>query len=387
MASHRSPFSSDTDSKMTVSPSLPLFFQLLRQTDAAQPRLARPATADEWQVAFNEARRQTLTGTMFATVSRLPADERPPRDVLLQWFAESERIKAANRRINRRTVELTARFAQEGMRSAVLKGQGVALLYPDPLLRIPGDIDLWVEGPRRRTFALLRRWFPHQPAFYHHMESPFFPDVAVEVHFTPSWMNRPLANRRLQRWFRQAAPQQFAHRVQLPEGAGEIGTPTDAFNRVFLMIHIYRHLFSEGIGLRQLLDYHYLLLRPATADERRAAVRELRRLGLLRFARAVMYVLHRVFATPADCLLAAPDAREGRFLLREIMISGNFGHHDPRNRPRAGEGDFRRFARLCGRNLRFLRYHPGETLCTPLFKIWHRLWRIRHGYTGKAPHA
>lgn len=369
-------------------PQMPsLFFQLLQQTDAPRPALERPAAEAEWQETLSQARRQTLTGIMFATVSRLPDGQRPPRGVLLQWFAESERIKAANRRINRRTMELTARFSQEGMRSAVLKGQGVAMLYPDPLLRMPGDIDLWIESPRRRTFALLRRWFPHLPAFYHHMECPFFPDVAVEVHFTPSWMNRPLANRRLQRWFRQTAPQQFAHRVRLPEGAGEAGTPTDAFNRVFLMVHIYRHLFNEGIGLRQLLDYHYLLLRPTTAGERRAAARELRRLGLLRFARAVMYVLHRVFATPADRLLTAPDEREGRFLLREVMLAGNFGHHDPRNRPSAGEGDLRRFFRLCGRNLRFLRYHPGETLCTPLFKIWHRLWRLRHGYVGAPPSA
>lgn len=369
-------------------PQMPsLFFQLLQQTDAPRPALERPAAEAEWQETLSQARRQTLTGIMFATVSRLPDGQRPPRGVLLQWFAESERIRAAARRVNRRAAELTARFAQEEVRSIVLKGQGVAMLYPDPLLRMPGDIDLWPDAPRATLFARLRRRFPMQAAVYHNMSCPFFPDVAVEVHFTPSWMNRPCANRRLQRFFRREAAAQRVRRIPLPEGAGEICVPTDAFNRVYLLVHIYRHLFGEGIGLRQLMDYHYLLLAGCTDDERRATLHDLSQLGLAGFARAVMYVLHRVFATPADRLLTAPDEREGRFLLREVMLAGNFGHHDPRNRPSAGEGDLRRFFRLCGRNLRFLRYHPGETLCTPLFKIWHRLWRLRHGYVGAPPSA
>ena len=363
-------------------PQMPsLFFQLLRQTDAPRPALERPAAEAEWQETLGQARRQTLTGVMFATVGRLPDGQRPPRRLLLEWWAESERIRTANRLVNRRAAELTARFAARGMRSVVLKGQGVALLYPDPLLRMPGDIDLWPDAPRAELFALLRREFPGQPAFYHHMECPFFDDVSVEVHFTPSWMNRPGANRRLQRFFRREADAQFSRRVELPEEAGSVYVPTRSFNLVFMMVHVYRHLFVEGIGLRQLMDYHYLLLAGCTDAERRAALRDLRRLGLTGFARAVMYVLGRVFATPKERLLLPPDEREGRRLLREVMLAGNFGHDDPRTRRRPDEGDLGRFVRLCRRNLRFVGSHPGETLCTPLFKVWHRLWRLRHGYT------
>lgn len=359
---------------------LPLFFQLLRLGDEPQPALPGPAGADEWAGALAEARRQTLTGVMFATVGRLPEGQRPPRRLLLEWYAESERIRAANRLVNRRATELTARFAAWGLRSVVLKGQGVALLYPDPLLRMPGDIDLWTDAPRGELFAMLRREFPKIPAFYHHMECPFFDDVSVEVHFTPSWMNRPGTNRHLQSFFRREAKRQFSRRVELPEGAGSVCVPDAAFNCVYLLVHIYRHLFGGGIGLRQLMDYHYLLLAGCSDAERRVALGELNRLGLTGFARAVMYVLGRVFATPSDRLLLPPDEGEGRFLLREVMLAGNFGRYDPRTRQRADEGDLLRFVRHCRRNLRFVGYHPGETLCTPLFKVWHRLWRLRHGY-------
>ena len=303
---------------------LPLFFQLLRLGDEPQPALPGPAGADEWAGALAEARRQTLTGVMFATVGRLPEGQRPPRRLLLEWYAESERIRAANRLVNRRAVELTARFAARGMRSVVLKGQGVALLYPDPLLRMPGDIDLWTDAPRGELFDALRREFPGRRAVYHNMSCPFFDDVAVEVHFTPSWMNRPGANRRLQSFFRREAGRQFSRRVELPEGAGPVCVPDAAFNCVYLLVHIYRHLFGGGIGLRQLMDYHYLLLAGCSDADRRAALRELDRLGLTGFARAVMYVLGRVFATPADRLLLPPDeGSDGDFIIGGTVLNGN----------------------------------------------------------------
>ena len=40
---------------------------------------------------------------------------------------------------------------------------------------------------------------------------------------------------------------------------GEIAIPTVEFNLIFQLTHIYAHLMNEGIGLRQLLDYYYVL--------------------------------------------------------------------------------------------------------------------------------
>ena len=35
--------------------------------------------------------------------------------------------------------------------------------------------------------------------------------------------------------------------------------PTVEFNIIFQLTHIYSHLMNEGIGLRQLVDYYYVL--------------------------------------------------------------------------------------------------------------------------------
>ena len=154
--------------------------------------------------------------------------------------------------------------------------------------------------------------------------------------------------------------------------------PNAAFNRVYILVHIYRHLFAEGIGLRQLLDYYFVLQQGFTESEREETLRVLRSLGMMRFTRAVMWMLQEVFGMPDCYLLTSPDAKEGRFLLDEIMLAGNFGKYDERMQRAAGEGTFRWGLRKVLRNFRFVRSYPSEVLWSPIFKVWHLFWRIRH---------
>ena len=52
--------------------------------------------------------------------------------------------------------------------------------------------------------------------------------------------------------------EQFSHRVMLGE-QGEIAIPTVEFNLIFQLTHIFSHLMNEGIGLRQLVDYYFVI--------------------------------------------------------------------------------------------------------------------------------
>ena len=157
---------------------------------------------------------------------------------------------------------------------------------------------------------------------------------------------------------------QCSNVVTLPDGYGEITVPTMSFNVIYILSHLYRHIFTEGIGLRQLLDYYFVLVK---SEERRvknltALQRELKYLGLWKFAGAVMYVLH-----------------EGRFLLAEIMQGGNFGQYDTRLGSKENEGKLHRYLRMSLRNLRFVKHYPTEALSEPLFRTWFALWKKIHG--------
>ena len=215
---------------------------------------------------------------------------------------------------------------------------------------------------------------------YHHVDFPVM-KTAIEVHFTPSYMFFPVHNRRMQKWFGKVMDLQCSNMVTLPDGYGEITVPTISFNVIYILSHLYRHVFTEGIGLRQLIDYYFVLVK---SEERRvknltALQRELKYLGLWKFAGAVMYVLHEALGVPKEKMIAPIDVNEGRFLLAEIMQGGNLGQYDTRLGSKENEGKLHRYLRMSLRNLRFAKYYPTEALSEPLFRTWFALWKKIHG--------
>ena len=351
-----------------------LFFELLKVAIGKDSKLSTSPTLDEWTGIFVFAQQQTLVGVLFEGIKRLPAEQRPPRTLLLQWCAITERIKQTNRQLNRRAVETVRYFSENGFDGCVLKGQGVATYYPNPLLRTSGDIDIWLSGGRKRIYDFAHSRFGLQGVTYRHIHYPLHKDVEVEVHVTPGHLFSPIENHKLQRYFEMCSEEQFCHKVELPEGVGRICVPTDEFNRVYILLHIYGHLLSEGIGLRQVLDYYYVLRQPATAESKAQTVEMFRKLKMMRFASAMMWVQQEVFGLEDEFLLVEPDEVEGRFLLDEIMLAGNFGKYDARiNR----KNHHRLLPRLCNslkRNWKFLVHYPHEMIWDVPFRVWQYGW-------------
>ena len=328
----------------------------------------------QWRELYRMAQKQTLVGVLFAAIERLPQEQRPPKSVLLQWYMMKERIVTMNRLLNRRAVETAGYFHAAGFDNCILKGQGIATLYPDPLLRTPGDIDIWLGGGREKIYDFARDRVGLQGLTYQHIHYPLHKDVEVEVHTTPGYLYAPRANSKLQRYFAAGAAEQFAHEVALPEGVGSISVPTAEFNRVYILLHIYMHLFGEGIGLRQVLDYYYVLRQPATAETRERTVATLRQLRMMRFARAMMWVQREVFGLEEQYLLVEPDEREGRFLLEEIMLAGNFGKYDARIDRTNHHKLLPRVWNSLLRGWKFFRHYPHEMGWNLPFRAWQYVW-------------
>ncbi len=393
-----------------------LFFELLQVAIGNRKMLTHTPTAEEWSELYTLTQRQTLVGIAFRGVEQLPAAQRPPKQLLMQWYMATERIKSLNADLDCKALIVANRFLEEGFSSMVLKGQGISKLYilrdndneniNQPfgrekstsastlgVYRTPGDIDIWLHGGREKILNYVRSHVPDCKPVYHHVDFPVVEGLDIEVHFMPSWMNSPVTNRRLQRFFRESAdfnsqtvPLFIEGRVEQSEAEGvtsvarrqsysEIPSPSLAFNRVYILVHIYRHLFHEGIGLRQLMDYYFVLQQGFTEEERAETMRTLRSLKMQRFTAAVMWVLQEVYGMDDRYLLTTPDEREGRFLLNEIMLAGNFGHYDERLQHERGETAFHWALRKIIRNFRFVRSYPSEVLWSPVFKLWHYFWR------------
>ena len=356
-----------------------LFFELIKVSLNNKQQFLSAPSVEEWQELFAYARKQALIGVLFAGIQQLPENQRPPRKLLIKWYMLIEQIKKQNMLLNKRAVETADYFVDKGFANCVLKGQGLATLYPEPLLRMSGDIDIWLDGGRERIFEFAALKGRLQGVNYHQVSYPLYDDTEVELHVLPNRLNNPFLNRQLQAYFREVAPIQYENSVELPGGVGNIPVPTTLFNAFYVLLHIYHHLFGEGIGLRQLMDYYYVLLQPMTEDERMELLTLFKRFRMMRFVSATMYVMQEVSVLEEKYLLTTPSKTDGEFLLSEIMQAGNFGQYDERSNGRSHSAT-KRFANSLKRNVRFLRYYPSEVLWDIPFRIWLYLWRKRKGY-------
>lgn len=354
---------------------LDAFFGLLRFSVGQSDDFSVDLTSDEWFGVFDMAQQQALLGLFFYGIER-HGHLALPRELMLRWYLMTERIRHSNVRCNKAAVEVMRFFGRHGIRSCILKGQGNALMYSDPYIRMCGDIDVWVEGGVEETLDFVRRHEPGATADCHHVEFRKMGGVEVEVHFSPAFVNNMVGNRRMQRWYGQMAEAQYAHEVELPDGVGRVSVPTAEFNRIFQMAHISHHFFYEGIGLRQLVDYYYVLKQGFTDEERRRDEVLLRRMGLHAVAGGVMYVLREVLHLSEAELIVPADERRGRFLLHEILMSGNFGKYDGRT-SQSRSWLARNWRRLM-RDARMVCYFPSECLWEPPFRVYHYLWRRWH---------
>ena len=355
------------------------------------PQQCIPIITD-WNALFAFMKEQALLGVGFHGIERMKKEGVDvPRNVLLQWYAVSEQIKQRNVLMNKRCVELVEMLKKDGFESCILKGQGNTVLYPESYSRMSGDIDVFVLpvgnvnfnsgisiGQRRKVvMEYVRRRFPLAKIRYQHIDYPVYPDVEVEMHFIPTAKNSPIYNRRLQRWVEGRMAEQCHHFVELPDGAGLVATPTVEFNVIYQLSHLMHHFFDEGIGLRQMMDYYYLLRKTKNGlgfrDEN--TERTLRYLGLYKFAGAVMWVLHEVFGLEEKFYIVPTDEWRGKLLLEEIIKGGNFGHFSGLTDHSIGTKYFLKIKR----NMRFVRAYPAEALCEPVFRTWHFFWRLLNG--------
>ena len=446
------------------------FFAFLKYCLGYKENMSRVIAGMDWQELYSFASKQALLGLCFEGIDRLGKEypeelKRNPigRELLMTWMGKAQQIRRQNMKVNAVASKLFSMLREAGLRCCVLKGQGNALMYPNPYSRTPGDIDVWIQASRERIMEYAQKKFELEDDIrLQHLETSL-DGVPVELHFFPCSMNNPIYHARLQKWFRRNADLQCSHIVGLPDGAGDIAIPTTAFNVVYQLTHLYHHFFDEGIGMRQIIDYFLVVndfsknvflnndlsnhpvnfsnhpvplskegstfspspsssgsgdvtalrcseplrskdggpskVSPDCAGWDRLAIegdnsatavtssastalvvvqRELKYLGLWKFAGAVMYVLHEALGLSEEKMIVPMDEKRGKLLLAEILNGGNFGKHFTKYGHFTQQGMAKKYFLKIWRNMHFVRYFPAEALSEPIFRTWHFFWRLKH---------
>lgn len=354
--------------------SISLFFQLIRISLGESADEFPTLTLKQWEKLYTLSYKQAVIGVLSIGIEKLPENKRPPREVILKWLVTTERIKQLNQHINKVVEKVESLFYSNNFQSCILKGQGMALLYPYPELRTPGDIDIWIKGNRKDIASFIIYNTKSSHMVYHHIDGLKIDGVGVETHFTPSYMSNPFANKRLQRWIKYESTTQFKNYVNTGNN-NQLHIPTLAFNRVFILHHIYRHFFYEGIGLRQMMDFYFVLKQGFTTTEKNETLSIYNMLNLTKFAGAAIYVLQEIFGLEKNFHIVPPDDKFGKVLLSEILAGGNFGQANTQSNYK--ENTLQRGWRIIKRSWKFLMYTPDEVFWIPYFKVMNNLFYVR----------
>ncbi len=455
-----------------------LFFELLQVAIGRRQSLSVVPTKEEWRELFEMSKKQALTAIAFRGVKNLSISTSSAQAkslfhstgsgqvpgegadfgsdggigidemTYLKWLGMTAKVAQRNKQLNDECAKVCQEFAHDGVRPVVLKGQSNLVYYPEDLreCRTAGDIDLWCDVPEgvevaheangvveKREFKGIEgvieyckqyercqgREIPWDRVLYYHCELTSPSVIGIEPHYRPSYLNSPLRNWRLQRWFYENEPWRICDAKIDGHTLPILPTST---NVVYQLLHIYKHLFEEGIGLRQLLDYYFVLralhIEQGSLADRTVSMaqwtegmgivvksnaeimRTLGRFGMKKFARAVMYVLQTVLDPPKSSLLredfedwqkrwpwmiCEPNEKEGKFLLNEIMQAGNFGKYDDRIKHGTPSIPLFRGKKVpqqlwhaiekTKHNLRLFSHYPAEVLCEPFFRVYHWIWR------------
>lgn len=257
-------------------------------------------------------------------------------------------------------------------------------------LRQPGDIDIWIQGGMEKIFRFCEARFGEFDFDYINAHTPFFDDVEVELHWRIHAIPNLWLNQKLQSWFQDNENMIHSEIIAL-DNANQIIVPNTQFNLFFILLHCYHHMFESGLGLRQFMDYYFLLrsyVLKCSFDNMlfkdNLNLKELlEEFGLVKFTSAVMWILGRVFGLEREYMLCEPNELEGVYLLNEVLQGGNFGHYDER-KCYVKNQYLAPFVERLQHNWRLASHYPREFFWSPIWLVWHFFWKRFWKYRKKS---
>lgn len=282
-------------------------------------------------------------------------------------------------------------------------------------LRQPGDIDVCVDCGLKKALAFAKATGQKNVDWdYKHLHLNVWGDTEVEMHYRVEVLLNLWKNRRLQKWFKAHTDELFGHtdstenteissKHELPlighelpiiaslntigtnnentdktDRTDRMTTPTVEFNVFYILLHIYRHFLYEGVGMRQIVDYYFVLKAVANTDGTNStdyARETVSQFGMEKFAKGLMWVMKETLGMPSEWMLWEPDQKEGEYILKQVMKGGNFGHYD--ERLNHGGGKLGAVKAILTHNLHLLTHYPSDVIWAPVWIVWHKLWKIK----------
>lgn len=324
---------------------------------------------DDWKAVAEFFARQSLDGLLPDAIAALPAQLQPPTAVKMPIIARQLQVEKLNRAMNDELLAFTAELNRRAIPYILLKGQGIASLYPSPVHRICGDIDLYVPKTHLKEVhrGLMAFGVVREMESRHHVNYRTR-GIEWELHHSIYYFQKEERNHTFMRYVEEAMQDAPAY-VMIGDEKVRVLPPT--MNVLLLLSHIVDHFYSQGVGLRQLCDYALMLHHKRGEIDGVKLLQALDELSLTRAYQVFGYICTHYLGLPEEDLALRPTDREihlAHRVMADCLKGGNFGHAESNRRQTLWQ-KVTFYTRFLRRLWRYRQLHPSEALWWPLAKM------------------
>ena len=251
-----------------------LFFQMLNcslNKKVFKDISVERVSAEEWKELYHLSKSQGVTAVMFDVLSeaieKKTIHTKPPRELILQWYSHTMSIEKQMRMIKSHSEEFAKLMAENGLTTCVLKGVALSHYYPNPLHREFGDLDCllleknttndkWMSAYEKGNAIAEAQKINVSRSLYKHSRFRY-KRLTIENHQFNLSVRGSKKAKELERYLRNILNEQNAHVIDF-EQSPFLYPPAD-YNALFLTSHGIHHFLSEGIKIRQALDWAIFL--------------------------------------------------------------------------------------------------------------------------------
>lgn len=341
------------------------FLRFLRSAIWGKPEqlTGREMTLNQYQSLMKLAQQQAVAALLAQAI--MDSGLRLPRQAAAEVFALTEATRQRNKEMDEAVVALCREMEERNIRIVVFKGQTLAPLYPDPGLRQSGDIDFachpddWDKAEHYFREELKLEIEDNVTKKHLSFERN---GIEYELHHSMTEFCRP---KNQHYWDRVVMPEIWETIDFIEINGTRVPTLSAEINAIYVFVHIFHHLMSEGIGLRQFCDFALcakespLLTSPKGGD----LEKHLKGLGLLGAYTGLGAILTDYLGLPEEEFpipISQDDHRRAPKLLEDIWEKGNFGKNEKYSQARGVIHGIEHLGRIFQQAWKFGHYAPAE---------------------------
>lgn len=281
----------------------------------------------DWNVIFRLADIQTVVAIVLDGIALLPHNIQPPAALKMRYIALTQKVEQMNK-IHRKTMCLIhSTMVQNNIQEIYMKGQIAASRYPFPLHRQPGDIDFIVASRdfERTLKSLSSIGRVDFEMIHEHHGMALINNVIVEPHFAVHNFQCPSVNRAMKAFFDEIFPDGIS---MINLDGCELPSFPPTFESVLYVGHMVNHVYAEGLGLRQIIDYAMFLRNCGNCIEPQKHAEYLAQMKMHRAWRIFSCICSQYLYVRMPSFVDSFSHKEkdmARCLFEDIMHVGNFG--------------------------------------------------------------